>query len=136
MVFFLYSAEIDETRTFKPFRSYVSFFGQLPRKLASEQARFLEVTEQTQLDASKANTCPDGIPVVVVASAKAPQRRITPRILITAKRRSWPVVSHAWMEACLQAGEVVPLSQYLVDYSELQLRVTTIKAVSSFPDHD
>ena len=126
----LFSDGTSTTDRFKHFKSYVSFFGQLPKKLASMRNQFLEMTDNVHLDASKASSCPDGIPVLVIASAKAPERKVTPRILITAKRRGWPVVSHQWMDACLKAKTVVPHNEYLIDYSQLKLRVTSIKAVS------
>ena len=113
-------------------QQYASFFGPLPAKyrhLTREQ--FTAATGMMLLDPSKARSCPGGISVTVVATESAPTRKVTPRIIVEAVRRGWPVVNYGWMASCIQHQTVQPLEEFSINAQNLLLRVKPKLAVSS-----
>ena len=119
----------------KPWKNYVCFFGQGPKNVSKEA--FLLSTGMAPLDLAKASSCPEGISIVVVAPVNVSQRKVTPRILISARRRNWPVVSYSWVADCTKQNSTLPLDPYLIDYSHLQLLVKPRSGVctSSLQNH-
>ena len=73
------------------------------------------------LDPSKARSCPGGISVTEVATESAPARKVTPRIIVEAVRRGWPVVNYGWMASCIQNQTVQPLEKFSINAQNLLL---------------
>ena len=112
---------------------YVSFFGPTPTRYKSiTREQFLDVTGFKLLDASRAKNCPPGVSVTVIATETAPTRKVTPRIIVEAVRRNWPVVNYGWMSACVHARSVQPLEQFSINAQDLLLRVKPKLAVSAW----
>ena len=69
---------------------------------------------------------PPGVLVNVIATETVPTRKVTPRIIVEAVRRNWPVVNNGWMSACVHAQSVQPLERFSINAQDLLLRVKPI----------
>ena len=102
----------------------------MPKKYKNmTRDQLLSATDMTELDVSKARSCPEGISVVVVTTENAPSRKITPRIHIEAVRRGWPVVT-----SCINKNSLQSFDNLSIDSSQLLMRVKPNSAVSTIPD--
>ena len=107
----------------------------MPKKYKNmTRDQLLSATDMTELDVSKARSCPEGISVVVVTTENAPSRKITPRILIEAVRRGWPVVTYDWMASCINKNSLQSFDNFSIDSSQLLMRVKPNSGVSTIPD--
>ena len=90
----------------------------------------MSATGMRLLDASKARNCPAGVTVTVVATESAPARKVTPRIIVGAVRRGWPVVNYGWTQACVLQGSIQPLEGFTINAHNLLVRAKPKLAVS------
>ena len=94
---------------------YVCFYRTTLRG-AAEKSALLQMMEAREVGAEKlTRSCPAGIDVTLILSSTYLSKRDPPKVLITAKRRSWRCLSSAWAQQSVKERKLVPTEGHVQD---------------------
>ena len=68
-------------------------------------------------------SCPAGIDVTLILSRTYLSKRDLPKVLITAKRRSWRCLSSAWAQQSVKERKLLPTEGHLQDLRQVLAHV-------------